>query len=181
MADDSFPASPGLTKMSRSGEIFPPWTPGATHKCQNSQPTGMSSKALQKNQCVSSILELSKRTSLSVLSDVTSIPSQLKDQKTNSKILWENFCQQTLAQKLGCRRAAIRMTAVVLWPLFVLFLSILRQIQSGIFESSVRRCQHCIDNVFICVSFAKKGLWCCPFDRVDREQRHLRTEMHRFQ
>ena len=36
------------------------------------------------------------------------------------------------------------------------FLTILRRIQSSIFESSVRRRQNCIDNVFNCVNFAKK-------------------------
>ena len=46
--------------------------------------------------------------------------------------------------------------AVVFWLLFVLSLSILRRIQSGIFESSLWRRQNCIDNVFICVNFAEK-------------------------
>ena len=37
----------------------------------------------------------------------------------------------------------------MLWLLFVLFLTNLRRIQAGIFESSVRRRQNRIDNVFI--------------------------------
>ena len=37
----------------------------------------------------------------------------------------------------------------------MLFLTILRRIQYDIFESSVRRRQNCIDNVFICFNFAK--------------------------
>ena len=49
--------------------------------------------------------------------------------------------------KLSCQRAASRTSAVVL-----------RQIQSGFFESSVRRLQNGIDNVFICVNFEKKTL-----------------------
>ena len=36
------------------------------------------------------------------------------------------------------------------------FLTILRRIQSSIFELSVRRRQNCIDDVFISVIFAKK-------------------------
>ena len=36
------------------------------------------------------------------------------------------------------------------------FLTILRRIQADIFESSVRRRQNRIDNVFICVNFANK-------------------------
>ena len=59
--------------------------------------------------------------------------------------------------KLVCQRAAIRTSAVVFWLLLVLFLTILRRIQCGIFESSVRRRQNCIDSVFICVNFEKKG------------------------
>ena len=41
----------------------------------------------------------------------------------------------------------------------MLFLTILRRIQAGIFESSVRRRQNRIDNLFICVNF----------DGVDRQ------------
>ena len=99
-----------------------------------------------------------------------------KGQKTIRRILWQLFCQQPLALKLDCQRAAILTSAGVLWLLFVLFLTILRRIQSTIFESSVRRRQNCIDNLIICVNFAKNRFCWRPFDRVDRQQRRLRKE-----
>ena len=82
----------------------------------------------------------------------------IKKPENHLKDVVATFCQQTLAPiaKLGCRRAAIRTSAVVLRLLFVLFLTILRRIQSDIFESSVRRCQNCFETVFIFVNFAKK-------------------------
>ena len=56
---------------------------------------------------------------------------------------------QALVPKLGCKRAATRTSAVVLWLLFVLFLTILRRIHSDIFESGVKRRQNGFDNVFV--------------------------------
>ena len=78
--------------------------------------------------------------------------------------------------ELGCQRAAIRASAVVLWLLFVLLRTILRRIQSGIFESSVKRRQNCIDNEFICVNFEKKKTLMASF----RQRRSTTTSfMHK--
>ena len=60
--------------------------------------------------------------------------------------------------KLGCQRAAIQMSAVVLWLLFMLFLTILRRIQSGIFESSVRRCKNVLIMYLFVLTSRKKTL-----------------------
>ena len=110
-----------------------------------------------------------------VLSDV-----KLKGPENHLKDFVATFLSTNFGAKLGCKRAVFLTSAGVLWLLFVLFLTILRRIQSTIFESSVRRRQNCLDNLFICVNFAKKRFCWCPFDREDRQQRRSRKEMHRF-
>ena len=55
--------------------------------------------------------------------------------------------------------------------------TIFRRIQYDIFESSVRRSQNCFDNVFICVTSAKKKTLVASLQQVDRQQRSLYIEM----
>ena len=61
-----------------------------------------------------------------------------------------------LSTNMGCRRVEFERKLLCFGFFFVFFLTILRRIQADIFESSVRRRQNRIDNVFICVNFANK-------------------------